>query len=73
MGLKHKAKKGTTITANGVTVAVLRGSPLLEITAPTEVRIETTSVHARLAVPNARRGGLCKRARRIDKQIGFRK
>ena len=39
MGLKHKAKKGTTITANGVTVAVLRGSPLLDITAPAEISI----------------------------------
>ena len=39
MGLKHKAKKGTTITANGVQVTVLRGSPLLDITAPRQISI----------------------------------
>jgi hypothetical protein len=39
MGLKHKAKKGTVIEANGVTVKVLRGSPQLEITAPRESSI----------------------------------
>ena len=31
MGLKHEAKKGTVIEVNGVTIRVLRGSPLLEI------------------------------------------
>jgi hypothetical protein len=39
MGLKHEAKKGTTIVANGVRVTVLRGSPLLDITAPAEINI----------------------------------
>jgi hypothetical protein len=39
MGLKHEAKKGTTIVANGVRVTVLRGSPLLDITAPAEIDI----------------------------------
>lgn len=41
MGLKHKAKKGTVIEANGVTITVLQGSPQLEISAPPEVRIKT--------------------------------
>jgi hypothetical protein len=40
MGLKHEAKKGTIIEANGVTVRVLRGSPHLEITAPPSVTIK---------------------------------
>jgi len=39
MGLKHKAKKGTVIEANGVKVTVLRGSPELEITAPENVAV----------------------------------
>ena len=39
MGLKHEAKPGTTIHANGVTVTVLRGRPQLEITAPRDVPI----------------------------------
>jgi hypothetical protein len=42
MGIRHEAKKGTTIIANGVRIIVLRGSPLLEITAPAEVLIEMT-------------------------------
>ena len=32
MGLKHEAKKGTVIEANGVRIVVLRGNPQLEIT-----------------------------------------
>lgn len=32
MGMKHEAKKGTIIQANGVKVTVLRGNPHLEIT-----------------------------------------
>lgn len=44
MGLKHKAKKGTVIEVNGVTITVLRGSPRLEITAPPEVPIKTCCV-----------------------------
>jgi hypothetical protein len=39
MGLKHNAKKGTVIEANGVTVTVLRGTPQLEVTAPRDVVI----------------------------------
>jgi len=39
MGLKHIAKKGTVIEANGVKVIVLRGAPQLEITAPRDVVI----------------------------------
>jgi hypothetical protein len=41
MGLKHKAKKGTVIEANGVTITVLQGSPKLEISAPPQVTITT--------------------------------
>ena len=41
MGLKHKAKKGTVIKVNGVTITVLRGSPRLEITAPPGIDIVT--------------------------------
>ena len=41
MGLKHKAKKGTVIEANGVRITVLRGSPQLEITAPPGVTVIT--------------------------------
>lgn len=43
MGLKHEAKKGTVIEANGVTITVLRGSSRLEITAPPDVVIRTVS------------------------------
>ncbi len=43
MGLKHEAKKGTVIEANGVKIVVLRGSPLLEITAPPNVGIKMSS------------------------------
>jgi hypothetical protein len=39
MGLRHKAKTGTTIAANGVKITVLRGSPLLDIAAPAEIAI----------------------------------
>jgi hypothetical protein len=39
MGLKHQARPGTTIQANGVLVTVLRGRPQLEVTAPREVVI----------------------------------
>ena len=39
MGLKHQARPGTTIQANGVHVTVLRGRPHLEVTAPREVVI----------------------------------
>lgn len=39
MGLKHEAKRGTTIEVNGVKVTVLRGSPQLDITAPREAAI----------------------------------
>jgi hypothetical protein len=39
MGLKHEARPGTTIQANGVLVTVLRGRPHLEVTAPREVVI----------------------------------
>jgi hypothetical protein len=39
MGLKHQARPGTTIRANGVLVTVLRGRPHLEVTAPREVVI----------------------------------
>jgi len=48
MGLKHRAKKGTVIEVNGVTITVLRGSPRLEITAPPGVAI-TTSQRVRTA------------------------
>ena len=44
MGLKHEAKKGTIIEANGVRITVLRGSPRLEITAPPEVTIKMAHV-----------------------------
>jgi hypothetical protein len=44
VGLKHKAKKGTVIEANGVTVVVLQGTPRLEITAPPNVPIKTSRV-----------------------------
>lgn len=46
MGLKHEAKKGTVIEANGVTVTVLRGASQLEITAPREVVITIGRNHA---------------------------
>jgi hypothetical protein len=59
MGLKHEAKKGTTITANGVKVTVLRGSPLLEVTAPAEIAIalgkEQVLTKRRRPAYNARR------------------
>ena len=44
MGLKHEAKKGTVIEANGVTITVLRGSPQLEITSPPGIAINIGSV-----------------------------
>jgi hypothetical protein len=40
MGLKHKAKKGTVIEVIGVKIAILRGSPLLEIDAPPQCPIK---------------------------------
>lgn len=39
MGLKHEAKPGTVIEANGVKIVVLRGSPRLDITAPVGAEI----------------------------------
>ena len=45
MGLKHEAKKGDTIEANGVTIKVLRGSPRLEITAPLGIPITTCRIN----------------------------
>jgi len=39
VGLKHQARPGTTIQANGVLVTVLRGRPQLEVTAPRDVVI----------------------------------
>lgn len=54
MGLKHKAKKGTVIEANGVRITVLRGSPQLEITAPPEIPIKTS--HVNLACKRANLG-----------------
>lgn len=47
MGLKHKAKKGTVIEANGVKVTVLAGSPKLEVSAPENVGITIRPVRAR--------------------------
>jgi len=46
MGMLHKAKKGTIIEANGVRISVIRGSPLLEISAPTEVPIRMRHEHS---------------------------
>ena len=45
MGLKHEAKKGTVIEVNGVKIVVLRGSPLLEVTAPPGISIKTGSIN----------------------------
>lgn len=39
MGMKHEAKKGTVIEANGVKMTVLRGCPLVEVTADPKIVI----------------------------------
>jgi len=54
MGLRHEAKKGTVIEANGVKVKVLRGSPLLEITAAPEIAITTGRVEDQRPVSQRR-------------------
>lgn len=53
MGLRHKATRGTTIEANGVKVTVLRGSPQLEISAPSDTPI--TIGHAQIEPQTVRR------------------
>ena len=74
MGLKHQARPGTTIEANGVVVTVLRGRPHLEVSAPHEVvitidrkRLLTASVGAS---NNARRSKRSRADRRPSRLAG---
>jgi hypothetical protein len=55
MGMRHEAKKGTIIQANGVTIIVLRGSPCLEISAPHDVAIRTSRVNTGSTRPRHRK------------------
>lgn len=67
MGLKHRAKKGTVIEANGVRVTVLRGSPELEIMAPRNVGIKIRCARKRAILT----GDMCPRAfSKLDSRKG---
>src|SRR5687767_14524634 len=60
MGLKHEAKPGTTITANGIKVIVLRGSPLLEVTADPDVAITTGQIERQQSGKQQHRSRICR-------------
>ena len=74
MGLKHQARPGTTIQANGVLVTVLRGRPQLEITAPRETTITISRKQTLTKNPepsnNARRSNRSRAGNRPSRLAG---